>query len=344
MKQNTEMNIEQNRENDRNPIRRRIRPNYEALNGLGARIHFSHMSRSNNRAEGSFSSVYRGRSMEMEDLRLYVPGDNLRDMDWKASSRAGEPMVRNYVADKRKKILFLGDTGVAMNGTMPTGYVKKDAVILTIGSAAYLAGRGGADYAVACAQNKAFDPWHFRSSAEYLEEQLTMLEDCMEEAEDQAAAGKKNRRAVRANKAAERTNGKGRPKAAENELNELLREIMELPLKGVSIFLVTDLFGLVHLDETLLRSAARGREFYIFEIADAGWGKSNFYRADTRHTIPGFFSFSGKLAREIAEQQSSKKMQVRQKLRRSGVVYAHLEDTREIPEIVTKVLNGEITD
>ena len=37
-------------------------------------------------------------------------------------------------------------------------------------------------------------------------------------------------------------------------------------------------------------------------------------------------------------------MEVRTKLRRSGALYAYLEDTDEMPDTVTKVLNGEITD
>lgn len=292
----------------------RVRPDYEVLNSLGARIHFKRFGLSNSRADGSFSSVYRGRSMEMEDLRPYVPGDPLRDMDWKASSRTGEPMVRNYVADRRKKILFLGDTGLNMEGAMPTGYAKKDCEVLTIGTAAYLAGRGGADYAIAYGNGKMSDLTHFRSGAVYLEEQLKQLETSLAKRGDR------------------------------DSVQKLLLQILDLPLRDVSICLVTDLQGLVLLDEKVLRMTAQGREFYVFEVSDAQWGEQPLYDAAAERVIPGFLCLNRRLAREISRRREQIQSEVRQKLRHSGTLYAYLEDTREIPETVTKVLNGEITD
>lgn len=298
--------------------KKRIRPDYEALSSLGARVHFKRFGLTNSRADGIFSSVYRGRSMEMEDLRPYVPGDNLRDMDWKASSRTGEAMVRNYVADKRKKILFIGDTGTNMEGAMPTGYSKKDCELLTIGTAAYLAGRGGADYAIACGNIKDFDLGHFRSGAKYLERQLNMLEkglECVKSTDDSGT-----------------------------EVSQLLMDVLDMPLKGVSICLVTDLRGLAVMDGKLLRMVAQGREFYVFEVSDADWGVHRLYNVQTERVIPEIISFDKKLTKEIQVRKNAIQMEVRTKLRRSGALYAYLEDTDEIPDTVTKVLNGEITD
>ena len=304
--------------------KKRIRPNYEALSSLGARVHFKRFGLSSSRADGNFSSVYRGRSMEMEDLRPYVPGDNLRDMDWKASSRIGEAMVRNYVADKRKKILFLGDTGLNMEGAMPTGYSKKDCEILTIGTAAYLAGRGGADYAIAYGNVRKFDLGHFRSGSKYLEDQLDRLEKCL----------------YRENTVAGSDDG---PHGG-SDIAALLMDVLDMPLKGVSICLVTDLQGLAELDGKLLRMVAQGREFYVFEVSDVDWGKHRLYNTCTESVIPDDISLNKRLANEILEHKNKVQMEVRTKLRRSGALYAYLEDTDEIPDTVTKVLNGEITD
>ena len=38
--------------------------------------------------DGSYKSVFMGKSLNFEDLREYIPGDNIRDIDWKASSRS----------------------------------------------------------------------------------------------------------------------------------------------------------------------------------------------------------------------------------------------------------------
>ena len=55
----------------KNKKAQRIRPDYESLNGLSSRIRFKQYSRSNSVADGAFPSVYRGQSMEFEDLRPY---------------------------------------------------------------------------------------------------------------------------------------------------------------------------------------------------------------------------------------------------------------------------------
>ena len=57
--------------------------------------------------DGTYTSVYMGRSMNFEDLREYVPGDSIRDIDWKASSRSRNLLVKRYVAEKKHNILLL---------------------------------------------------------------------------------------------------------------------------------------------------------------------------------------------------------------------------------------------
>ena len=33
--------------------------------------------------DGSYNSIYKGRSMNFDELREYVPGDDIKDIDWK---------------------------------------------------------------------------------------------------------------------------------------------------------------------------------------------------------------------------------------------------------------------
>ena len=39
--------------------------------------------------DGTFKSIYKGKSMNFENLREYVIDDDIKDIDWKASSRSG---------------------------------------------------------------------------------------------------------------------------------------------------------------------------------------------------------------------------------------------------------------
>lgn len=291
----------------------RIRPDFESLNGLSSRIRFKQYSRSASVADGAFPSVFRGQSMEFEDLRPYIPGDNLRDMDWKASSRSGIPMVRNYVADKRKQIIFMADTGKTMRGIMPDGTDKRECGILTIASAAYLAGRSGADYSILCGKDWRSRIKRFGNGPAFLEEGLSALQD--------EVFGKEV-----------------------YDLEKRLDGILDAPLKGVSICLVTDMKGLLEIPERILRTAATEREFYVFEVSDGSFDRRNYYDVLTDRMIPEFISRSKGLSAEIWKKQMEYQAQVRSKLRRCGVFYAYLDDKKEIPETVTGVLNGEIAD
>ena len=291
----------------------RIRPDYESLNGLSSRIRFKQYSRSASVADGAFPSVFRGQSMEFEDLRPYIPGDNLRDMDWKASSRSGIPMVRNYVADKRKQIIFMADTGKTMRGIMPDGTDKRECGILTIASTAYLAGRSGADYSILCGKDWRSRIKRFGNGPAFLEEGLSALQD--------EVFGKEV-----------------------YDLEKRLDGILDAPLKGVSICLVTDMKGLLEIPERILRTAATEREFYVFEVSDGSFDRRNYYDVLTDRMIPEFISRSKGLSAEIWKKQMEYQAQVRSKLRRCGVFYAYLDDKKEIPETVTGVLNGEIAD
>jgi uncharacterized protein (DUF58 family) len=40
---------------------------------------------------GQSSSVFKGRGMEFEEVRPYIPGDEVRDIDWNVTARFGDP-------------------------------------------------------------------------------------------------------------------------------------------------------------------------------------------------------------------------------------------------------------
>ena len=64
--------------------------------------------------DGEYASVFHGRSLDYDDLREYVPGDEVRDIDWKATARHGSPLVKRYVASRKQTVMFVVDTGRGM--------------------------------------------------------------------------------------------------------------------------------------------------------------------------------------------------------------------------------------
>lgn len=93
--------------------------------------------------DGEYGSVFRGRSLDFDDLRTYIPGDEVRDIDWKASARHGSPLIRRYVAVRRQTVLLVTDTGRNMAAESRSGEPKKDIAVMALGVVGYLAHRHG---------------------------------------------------------------------------------------------------------------------------------------------------------------------------------------------------------
>lgn len=100
--------------------------------------------------DGEYGSVFRGRSLDFDDLRAYVPGDEVRDIDWKATARHGAPLVRRYVAVRRQTVLLVTDTGRNMAAEARSGELKKDITVLALGVLGYLAHRHGDVVGLVC--------------------------------------------------------------------------------------------------------------------------------------------------------------------------------------------------
>lgn len=100
--------------------------------------------------DGEYGSVFKGRSLDFDDLRAYVPGDEVRDIDWKASARHGSPLVRRYLAVRRQTLLLITDTGRNMAAVSAGGETKKDIAVMALGIMGYLAHRHGDVVGLVC--------------------------------------------------------------------------------------------------------------------------------------------------------------------------------------------------
>jgi uncharacterized protein (DUF58 family) len=93
--------------------------------------------------EGEYTSVFHGRSMEFDDLRPYVAGDEVRDIDWKATARLRTPMTKRFIAARKHTVLVIADTGRNMAALAEHGETKRDLAVLAAGTVGYLAIRHG---------------------------------------------------------------------------------------------------------------------------------------------------------------------------------------------------------
>jgi len=63
---------------------------------------------------GRHASRLRGRGLNFEELRNYLPGDDIRNVDWKASARSSRPQVRVYTEERDRPVWLLVDQRINM--------------------------------------------------------------------------------------------------------------------------------------------------------------------------------------------------------------------------------------
>lgn len=110
---------------------------------------FIHSSQKSMHAlDGAYASLMHGRSLDFEDLRAYEYGDQVRDIDWRATARMGAPLVKRHRANRMHTVLFVVDTGLSMTALAHDEKPKKDLATLATGVLGVLALRHGDDFSV----------------------------------------------------------------------------------------------------------------------------------------------------------------------------------------------------
>src|SRR6185436_17151436 len=68
---------------------------------------------------GAYLSHFKGRGMDFEELREYIPGDEVRDIDWNVTYRMGRPFVKRYREERELGIILAIDvSGSSSFGSM----------------------------------------------------------------------------------------------------------------------------------------------------------------------------------------------------------------------------------
>lgn len=58
---------------------------------------------------GEYQSVFKGQGIEFADVREYVPGDDIRTIDWNVTARSQHPFVKKFVEERELTVVFVVD-------------------------------------------------------------------------------------------------------------------------------------------------------------------------------------------------------------------------------------------
>ena len=91
---------------------------------------------------GAYHSSFKGRGMEFAEVREYVPGDDVRTIDWNVTARTGRPHVKQFVEERELTVVLAVD--VSASGTFGSRARSKTEAAAMLGALlAFSAARNG---------------------------------------------------------------------------------------------------------------------------------------------------------------------------------------------------------
>ena len=234
------------------------------INKIKANITIYASKKTANILDGSYKSIYKGKSMNFEDLRTYVLGDNVKDIDWKASARSSTTLIRQYIAEKKHNIMLVLDTGKKMLADTQSDENKKDVALMSAGTIAYLANKNG-DYVGAIYNKENSVSYYPFKTGIYNIEKILSIYDCD----------------------VQKTNYS----YLENSLEYISKHIK----KRMIIFIITDLEGMDRVQENIIKRLATVHDVMFININDANMLGNNVYDIENSIYIPSLILQDNKL-------------------------------------------------
>lgn len=205
--------------------------------------------------DGTYKSIYKGKSLNFEDLREYVIGDNVKDIDWKASARSGNILIKQYIAEKKHNIMLVLDTGKKMLADTDSNEEKRNVALMSAGTIAYLANKNG-DYVGAIYDKEKSISYHpFNSGIYNIEKILSNYE-----------------------KEVEKTNT--------SYIEDTLEYIMKHIRKRMIIFIITDIEGMERISENAIKRLSTVHDVLFVNINDATMTGETAYNIENSSYIP----------------------------------------------------------
>lgn len=257
--------------------------------------------------DGSYNSIYKGRSMNFDELREYVPGDDIKDIDWKATSRSQKALVRQYIAEKKHNIMFVMDTNKRMLADTDMGEEKRDVALISGGSLAYMVDHNGDYVSAIFPDNKSMRHFPFKRGLLNLETILSNYHDSVTYDND-------------------------------SDLNKALSYLIRNIRRRMIIVIITDMEGTRKLDESLLRQLVIVHDVLLVNVSDADMFGKKIYSVDRRDYIPPFVSESKRL-KKISEKKRREIIESNEnKLNHHGIAHTTVDTADHVDRSLIELL------
>ncbi len=261
--------------------------------------------KTSNILEGTYNSIYKGKSMNFEDLREYVIGDNVKDIDWKASARSNKILIKQYIAEKKHNILFILDTGKKMLADTRDLESKKDVALMAIGTIGYLVEKHGDSIGAIYQGKENLKLFNFSTGLYNLEKVLNSYEKDID---------------------------------TENDLEELIKNVLRFIRRRMIIFVITDIDGMNNISEETLRRLSLLHDVMFVNISDAFMTGYNAFDIDQNDYIPDYILEDDKLKDIELEIKTKIYDEVKEKFKKYKIITTTINKQKEIVNDVFKLL------
>lgn len=280
---------------------------FKYINKIKANIYIYSNKKSANILDGTYKSVYKGKSMNFENLREYVINDDVKDIDWKASSRCGNLLVKQFVAEKKHNVLLLVDSGIKMKADTNKNISKKDVSLYTAGTIGYLTVKNGDYVGITYSNNNEIIYKPFKNNLYNLESYLNEY-----------------------NKIIENDNN--------IDINKMLEYVYKNIHKRMIIFVITDIDGINSISERTLKEITNMHDVLCININDNFMCGEEMYDIENKSYIPKLFLKDKKLnelEKNIRENLINDNLK---KLRKNKVSMTTISSNTEITNKLIKLL------
>jgi len=282
--------------------------NMKYITKIKANLAIYTKKKTSNVLEGAYNSIYKGKSMNFEDLREYVIGDNVKDIDWKASARSNKILIKQYIAEKKHNILFILDSGKKMLADTKELESKKEVALMTVGTIGYLVDKHGDSIGAIYRGKEKIKLFQFKTGIYNLEKILSSYEKEIN---------------------------------AENDLEGLIKYVLKCIKRRMIVFIITDIDGMNNISEETLKRLSLLHDVMFVNISDALMTGYNAFDIDGNSYIPDYILEDDKLKEIELEIKAQVYNKTKEKLKKCKIFTTTINKQEEIVNDVFKLLERQ---
>lgn len=265
---------------------------HSRLAAVRARLELPLVRRASGLLDGRHRSILTGHGQDFDEMALYLPGDDVGDIDWKASASTGHPVIRRFERESNLAMVLAVDTGRTMAALAPDGGTKADIAQFVCDVIGYLARGRGDQLALVAGDDERIVQIPARGGTEHMETLLRRISTMLS------------------------------LQAPPSNLSHVLDRVLTWFTRRSLVVVVTDEVRPPLESELTIKRLRTRHEVMVIQVADAlptAFGTDPVEDVETPLGLPEYFRARGDLEAEARDAVARRRSDVAAMLRRYNV-------------------------